>query len=233
MNKYAFFVEGQTERIFLEKFIAEYFTFPAAVSESKKIVGDNIVSIRINSHSKNTGLYFLIYDVGNDERVATQMIEKVRNMVETQNYKMIFGLRDLYPNPRNKKSEIVKQINNEFEKTGFMNNLKIVIAVMEIESWFLSDCDVFSKINNVLTTDNIFAQLELNLQDSNPEDFDKPSNIIDKILRLIGDRYEKTESDSYKIISRLDFCKLCLDENVLTKVHSLKYLLDSLNLAIN
>jgi hypothetical protein len=233
VKKYAYFVEGQTERIFLEHFLTSYLTYPTAISDSKKIIGDNIVTIRSNSILEETEYYFLVYDVSSDERVASKMIENAKNMIENQNYEMIFGLRDLYPSARDKKCQIVNKIKGEFKKTGLGDKLKLILAIMEIETWLLSDKEVFRRINETLTIDYIDDQLGIDLSNGNPEDFDKPSSIIAKIFGLVGDRYEKTEDDCYKIISRIDFCNLCFSEDILSKVLSLKYFLEKLNEAIN
>ena len=233
MKKYAYFVEGQTERIFLEHFLTSYFTYPTAVADSKKMIGDNIITIRTNNILDETDYYFLIYDVGNDERVSSKMMENAKNMVENQNYDRIFGLRDLYPSEKSKKYQLINKTKEEFKKTRHGDKLKLIFAIMEIEAWFLADADVFSKINGTLTIDYIRDQIGIDLSNNNPEDLNKPSSVIDKIFKLVGGKYDKSTDDCYNVISRLDFCNLCFSEDILKQVSSLNYFLDKLNEAIS
>jgi hypothetical protein len=232
MRKFAFFVEGQTERIFLEHFISSYFTYPIAISDSKKIIGDRIITIRSNSTLEKTEYYFLLYDVGNDAGVISRILEYAKNMIENQKFEKIFGLRDLYPFERDKKCPMVNKIKEEFQKTGVDDKLKLILAIMEIESWLLSDSEVFSRINSTLTTDYIKNHLGIDLVKDNPEYMNKPSSTINRIFNLVGSGYDKTEADSYKIISRIDFCNLCFSDDILAKVSSIKYFLEKLNEAI-
>ena len=43
----------------------------------------------------------------------------------------------------------------EFDKHSFANKLKLILAIMETEAWFLADFNLFSRINPQLTHEYI------------------------------------------------------------------------------
>jgi predicted ATP-dependent endonuclease of OLD family len=67
MLKIAFFVEGQSERIFLESFIGEYLAPTDRILRSFQIVGEKLRTITKGINYETPSYYFVIYDVGCDE----------------------------------------------------------------------------------------------------------------------------------------------------------------------
>ncbi|MBF0338047.1 MAG: DUF4276 family protein [Nitrospirae bacterium] len=215
MIKIAFFVEGQTERIFVEKFLDEYITRNKYELSVQKNIGNNKSAQKIferkNPYAK---FYVLIHEVGNDEKVNITIREKAETMIKNHNYSYIIGLRDLYnpryPDPHRRKQEIRDKLINAFYKPfdecNYKDKIKYILAIMEIEAWFLLDKDFFVKM-----TDNP-PEVTRILDKENTEDYERPAKVIERLYRFSDKEYGKHKDDSYKIIYHLDYNFLCSDE---------------------
>nr|CBL42931.1 conserved hypothetical protein [Candidatus Magnetobacterium bavaricum] len=213
MIKIAFFVEGQTERIFVEKFLDEYITLNKCELIVKKNIGNN-KSAKMVFEKKNpyAEFYVLIHEVGNDEKVNITIRENAKDMIKKSGYSYIIGLRDLYnpryPDPHRRKQEIRDKLINAFYKPfdECKDKIKYILAIMEIEAWFLLDKDFFTTM-----TDNSQEVTRI-LDKKNTEDYERPAKVIEKIYRLSGKEYNKHEDDSYNITYNLDYNFLCSGE---------------------
>ena len=63
---------------------------------------------------------------------------------------------------------------------------------------------------------------------NNPESYRHPSEIINKIYKLIGMKYKKKEKQTFNIVNNIDFEFLCSDE-IIEKMTSWKYFLDCID----
>ena len=231
MIKVSIFVEGQTERIFIERLLREYLTSTKLKTISYRLIGDSITKILETGNSFDPEFYILIFDVGCGERVVSAMIERAESMISVQGYRFLFALRDLYPVSIANKDKFIEDIKKLFSKFNFADRLKLILSIKEIEAWFLGDYSLFSRIDSSLTACCIQNRLGYDLINDNPEDYDSPSGIIDKILQLIGQRYKKKEKDTYKVVHRIDYNFLCLDAT--NKIKSLSYFLECVNGSIS
>jgi len=229
MIKISIFVEGQTERIFLEKFLEEYFNPAEFVVESCRLIGNKISVIRTRKIYSGIQVYFLIYDVGNDERVASALLERAENMINNKGYNHLLALRDLYPKHIQEKNRVVNAMQREFNKYSYSNKLKLILAIMEIEAWFLADYNLFSRMNSQLTPEYIQEETSYDLVNDNPESYYHPSKVVDDIYKLIGQRYKKRKKQSYKITHNIDYNFLFLDVAESGKISSFFYFLECIN----
>lgn len=230
MNKTAIFVEGQTEQIFIKELLHQIFGYQSIVISDDKIRGKNIVvSLKSNEESADHLHYeFLLINVGNDERVTSAVIENAANMIR-MGYRKILGLRDLYPNNRAQESAIKESIDKIIQGNPHADKLKIFLAIMETEAWFLSDPNLFQKINDQLTVEYIQSELNFNLEDADPQvAFDHPAKIINDIYQLVNLKYRKREGDCYKIAKKIDYDYLYLDARELDKISSFFQFADEL-----
>ena len=218
MKKIAFFVEGQTERIFLEYFIEQYLSTTDKMLDSYKIKGESLITISKGIEYPDPSYYFLIYDVGNDEKVASAITEFAASMIEDKNFDAIVGLRDLHPKPKTDYTIIKEAFIELFETVSYSDKVHLVISIMQIEAWLLGDFNLFRLIDNELSVSTINSRLNIDLINDNIEDYNNPSTIIDRIFRIINKSYSKHESEVHTICSRIDFCYLCFDENYYRRV---------------
>lgn len=225
MIKISFFVEGQTERIFLEKFLNEYLTTAKIIIESHKFIGDRILTIRARKPNSNTQVYILIYEVACGDRVVDALLEKAENMISNQGYNQLLALKDLYPIPFNKKSLTINAILKEFNKSHFADKLKLILAIMEIEAWFLTDYNLFKKISPSLTPEFIKEKTGLDLINDDPEiTYHHPSETVSTILSLNKRKYKKKEKQIYNMVHNINYEFLCCG-GVSNKIKSFFYFL--------
>lgn len=231
MIKIGIFVEGQTERIFVVKFLSEYLgehNFSRTEIENLGSKGTKILTERSFPHAN---YYFLLFDTTGDGNVVPAVVERADNMINNQDFKYILALQDLYERPRNKKKYVINQFNQLTTKFSFQNRLKLILAIMEIEAWFLADYQLFNKINSIATPELINEKLGIDLINSNPESYSHPSEVINKIYNLIGMKYKKREKQTFNIVNNIDFELLCSDE-ILEKVNSWKYFISCIDESI-
>ena len=234
MIKIAFFVEGQTERIFIEKLLSEYLTYSKYAIESVKLLGEKSVKITTKSNfSPKIKYNILIYDVGGDEKAVSALLERAEKMINQFKYYRLFALRDLHPKKRENKKKIINLVNYEFNKKPFRNHLRFILAIMEIESWFLADYNLFYRTNNILRPNYIKNKLHIDLIKDDPELYESPAVKVGKILSLVGIKYKKREKQSYNICYNIDYAFLCFGEEIENKISSFKYLIKCINESLN
>ncbi|MCK4799045.1 MAG: DUF4276 family protein [Spirochaetes bacterium] len=230
MKKIAIFVEGQTERIFVEKLINEYLTYDDYDLESIKMLGDSTTTItKRKKIDNNIKYYFLIFDVVGDGRILSQIIERSEKLINENQYSKIIGLRDFFPHKIIDKEKVFSSIKKLIQQTSFSEYIKIIFAIMEIEAWFLAEYTLFQRIDSVLTVQYIKEKLKIDLIKVNPENIKHPSGTINKIYQLINKKYKKREKQSYQICYKIDYAKLCFDEMILNKINSFKLFIKEIN----
>jgi len=246
MRKLAIFVEGQTEQIFVENLLREIVEKNHISIEVKKISGrkkhrvsNPIVKDQVTIETR---FYVLIYDSSGD----TQVVSDIRDQCESlssNGYERIIGLRDVYCKSIADKTSLDEYIAYKLSlerglhyslSTVIMTDpipMNIVLAVMEIESWFLSEWNHFPKIDAKLTLDKIQTDLGFNPKTDNMETRLHPSSDIDKIYRLVGSSYDKNKDQINSIVSKLDYEFLYL--KLIHTVPSLGKFIGYINLFLN
>jgi len=221
MTKIAFFVEGKTERIFIEKFLDSYYTHPFFNVESYELRGGLAKIVTKSNYEDNTISYqFLIFDVGGDGRVASEIYERYDHLFNRKGFKHILGIRDLFPNTIEQMESIKFTFNKIFNNDEILQNISLIIAIMEIETWFLADFSFFRKVDPRLAPATISDRLNIDIETDNIERYRHPSKIVDRIYQIVDKRYKKRESDSYSICSHLDFDDLYLNQDKRDRISS-------------
>lgn len=207
-KKIAIFVEGQTEQLFIARLLEEIAGKKNISIDIRKFCGDrkNRESKQLDSKIlKNTPFFALLYDCGSESHVVSDIKKQHESLIQG-NYEKIIGLRDLYPKPFTHKKIIEDGIKG-FLKPLIKNSIPIsvILAIMEVEAWFLAEVKVFSKIDNRLTTDFILQNCGLDLININAEQRPDPSKDINHIYQLIGRNYDKNEEQVKDIVEYLDY----------------------------
>jgi hypothetical protein len=221
MKKVAFFVEGQTERIFIEKLLEEVFTYPKYDIESYSIVRDKASIVRGKRVDNNLDYFFLIFDVSGDGKVTSTINERANNLLNKNDYSHIFGIRDLYPEIKTSKSKIEDSIIDIFTHNNIdVSKVSLFIAVMEIEAWFLASYSHYANVNPALSIENINSNLKIKIDTDDIESYSHPAMLIDNIFNILGRRYDKHKHDAYSICSFLDYAAMYLDPNLRSRIPS-------------
>lgn len=204
----AFFVEGQTEQIFVNRLI-RYILGPKQTNIIQKRLrgGTNAPKEEITRHmslARNPDYEVLIVDCGADNRVKSEMLENLENLSENDFHYMI-GLRDLYPLPLDEYEKLYKGLQflpPRLKKTSV--KFEIVVAVREIESWFLAETTHFLKIDKKLTGEYIQKKLGFNPRLVDPITRVHPADDMNNIYQLVGQSYAKKYNQTAKIVHSLD-----------------------------
>ena len=227
MKKVAIFVEGQTEQIFVKQLIHQWYGYQNIQVAEEKIRGKSLF-LRLREIDSSYEYYFQIIDVGSDESVTSAIRDNAKDMLAT-GYAKIIGLRDLYPTPRTKKNKVLEYAQKILSEFNCPTKLKVLLAIMEIEAWFLGDPGLFQKIDKRLTPEHIKQELEYDLEHADSEiAYDHPAKVIEKIYELAGKKYGKHESDAYQIAHRLDYDYLCLEAKERQKIPSFSLFLSEI-----
>jgi len=228
-KKIACFVEGQTEQIFVERLFQEIAGHKKISIETMKWQGtkDNrrIQPLKLST-IKNAPFFVLLYDCGNDAHVVSDIRKQHQSLIK-KGYEKILGLRDLYPTPLGKKEETgIRGILKPLQRIGVP--ISVILAVMEVEAWFLAEWNYLAKIDNRLTCDFILQKCGLDLRNIiDIEQREHPSQDLDEIYRLVSRKYDKSEITTQEIINNLDYEFLYLD--LVNSVKQLKRFIDEID----
>lgn len=224
MRRIAFFVEGQTEQIFINRLIKEVFGYKQINIIQKQFRGGSNIPkqeiVRNSSFSRNPKYEVLIFDCGSDNRVKSEILDNISNLRQ-RGYEMIIGVRDLYPIPIDDLEKLEKGLR-------FLPNklradapyFDIVIAIHEIEAWFMAETNHFKRIDKRLTGRFIKDRLGFDPYVINSESRVHPAKDLDNIYRLVGKSYTKKYNATVRVVNKLDFNRLR---------HQVRYDVGSLN----
>ena len=100
---------------------------------------------------------------------------------------------------------------------GDGENTCIIVAVDEIEAWFLAECLHFECIHSTLTNVFIVNNMELNPCIDDMTLITNPAKTLNDIYKLVGKTYNKKKSQIDRTVKCLDYANLYLNvkDNVL------------------
>lgn len=209
MDRIAFFVEGQTEQIFLNRLIREILgTQHTNIIQKQGRGGVNMPKQQITrslSLSRRPHYEVLIFDCGSDNRVKSEIMENIRNLRDS-GYSMIVGLRDLYPIPIDDLDKLergLKYLPKHLKKEEEF--FDIVIAIHEIEAWFLSEVNHLRKVDKRLTGPFIKKYLGFDPYSDDCQNRVHPAKDLGDIYRLVGKSYTKRYWQVQKLVNYLDY----------------------------
>lgn len=208
MRRIAFFVEGQTEQIFMNRLVREILDTDCTNIILKQYRGGaNVPKREINitrSFVLNPRYEVLISDCGSDNRVKSEMLEQIVSLM-TNGYELVVGMRDLYPMSLEELPKLERGLRffpKSFEKES--KYMDIIVAIREVETWFIGEYTHFKKIDKRLTGHLIQKRLGFNPSTVNPEIIEHPAKTLDDIYRLVGKSYVKRRWQVQRIVKKLD-----------------------------
>lgn len=228
MKRIAFFVEGQTEQIFINRLVKEILGRQNINIIQKQFRGGTNIPkqeiVRNLSFSRNPTYEVMIFDCGSDNRVKSEILDNIRNLRE-KGYEMIVGVRDLYPIPIDDLEKLEKGLCFlPYKLKNEAAHFDVIVAVHEIEAWFLGETYHLKKIDKKLTGRFIKDRLGFNPYAIDPESRVHPAKDLDDIYRLVGKSYTKKYNTTTRVVNKLDFNNIR---------HNLRYEVNSLNKLIS
>jgi hypothetical protein len=73
--------------------------------------------------------YILVFDLGGDGNVVSAIKERAEKMINRAEYSCLIALRDLYPNSRGEKKDVIGAFKRMFNKYSYSSKLRLILAV--------------------------------------------------------------------------------------------------------
>ena len=215
MRKVAIFTEGQTELIFVREFLFRLVDPSKLSLECWELLNHNLSYVPFPHSPPSPEVHFFIVDAHGDKGVLSAIREREKDLIQKGGYEKIIGLRDMYSEEYKKLSpmvindsitqKLIQSYNLTIQNMTYSAKIKLYLAIMEIEAWFLSMYNIFARIDSLLTVGHIEEKLGFDLTRIDPQkEFFKPSKQVQNIFMLFGSRYDKKKDDVEKITSKME-----------------------------
>lgn len=238
MKKIAFFVEGHTEADFVKAYLKEITSKRGLITVKEFKGGKTSLRVYTQTYRDNAGSDYVvdIYVSGADNRVNSDILDNLSSLA-TSGFSAVVGLRDL----RGQKTDGsmfaladlpgVERANIRIF-TGAIPHVHSVIAVMEIETWFMAETNHYQKIDTsldqTLITSNV-ASLGVNPYTDDLTQVAQPAETLNDIYHLAGKAYDKTAVRRQRTINALDYANLYVNvPSRLVKFDEFAKIVDSL-----
>jgi hypothetical protein len=212
MKKVAIFVEGETEQLFTSELIKTIFTDKTIAIEVNQFSGKmglrKTINIRTADIDENTSFFFRIYDChggGENSTVKSDILEQQKEL-RVQAFSQIIGIRDVYP-----MLDAIKLKRNL--KDGLPNAIpvNIILAVQEIEAWFIAEETHYERISVLLTSEIVNSVCGIDISKETTEAIPHPAEMLHYIYKKAGLAYHKEPKQRRRTINALNFHNLYLN----------------------
>lgn len=213
MKKIAVFAEGLGEQIFVRTLLQCLIPLDQLSFACYRLLGNSSQEVPYRYAAEQPQVYFEIYNVGNDEKVLTAILDRI-NWLLSRGFVKVIGLRDMYSDSYRKRASLIDNrtiqkyidtTNSEIDKRHHSEYIHFHFSIMELEAWWLAMYDLFPKIDERLTIEFIRSRLGYNLATINPEtEFFHPAQDLKEILALVGLDYDKHRGDVEGIVKWID-----------------------------
>ncbi len=208
IKRVAIFVEGLTEQEFVIRLLSE-------LAGKKNIEFDIYKQSRgylswseLRSDAPSPIVHIMIANCSNDEQVKSQIMERYDSL-KSAGYSLIIGLRDVYPFCK-KEIPCLKKgllLGLPADKTI---PIKIHLAIMEIEAWFIEEKKHFVRIDINITSDKIIAN-GFDYNEIFAHELPKPAETLGEIYQSVGKGYTKRMRSIQRTIDALSYDELYLE----------------------
>lgn len=214
-GKLAVFVEGLTERIFVERLLREIAGHNKIEIQHSETAGrapgrERFVQ-RIIARAKETGApyYALLIQSGVDERVVSDLRDNYTSLVDA-GYDDIIAIRDVYPNRREDIENMERAIKEMLPSAPV--DPAVILAVMETEAWFWAEHTHFERIDPRLSYDRLQEEFSFDPREIDPEEtLAHPAAELGRAYGLVGQKYRKHQNEIERTVYCLDFDRMYLE----------------------
>lgn len=228
MTALAVFVEGQTELIFVEQLLFKMMGYQHLRVVLEFQHGDNFHQLGVRGAPEEDARHtVLLSNCASDGKVLPAIEERALLLRNAQ-YDRVLGLRDIHPEPSAELEEIYELTNERLAALPLP--CEMIIAVREVEAWFIADHAHFPKVDATLTAAFILERLGIDVETQDVEAIPHPTGQLQDIYGLIARRYDKTIHDVNSLVNVLNYDYLYLEAP--QKVSSLKKFVDALDGAL-
>jgi hypothetical protein len=194
MNKMAIFVEGYSELLFADKLVQEIANRNSVQIGWRQVRGGTTTrrtSREIKAAGPNAGQehFVLILDCGGETAVKSRMLQEYANLASA-GYSRIVCLRDVRPTFTHATIPLLEASLPKYVKTKPIQ-VSFILAIMEIEAWFLSEHTHFARIDPNITPARILAALGFDPEREDMQQRLMPALDIQNVYSLEGKSYTK------------------------------------------
>jgi hypothetical protein len=226
----AIFVEGQTERIFLEKLIRELAGNRNVHIDAIQGFGGSTKFNRewkeIHAHRPEpaTEYYVLLHESANGDRVLSDIRDQYQTLVN-QGFRRIIGVRDVYPEPA-ADLPVIRADFQAFVPAGPVVPV-LILCVMEVEAWFVAEHTHFQRMHPSLTPAVVSAGRGYDPATHDVTQIPHPSADLRLIYQTADLAYNKSRRHAERTVNELSYEETYL--NVAPRVGDLNNLISQLD----
>lgn len=204
MRKLAVFVEGYTEFYFVHRLINEIAGYGKVRFELTQHIGGRLVNLKTEGAPDDIAeMSVMLCNCCGDGKVKSAILERAP-LLKNQGYETVIGLKDLYPMQLHELGKVEAGVASNLSFPGL--EIRIFIAVAEIEAWFLNEYSHYERLNPALTRQVISSQAGFDPVTSSAElEIRHPAGKLKFIYALAGETYDKKQSGMHRMLSLLDF----------------------------
>lgn len=239
MKKIAFFVEGPTEAFFIKRLLAELVTqqrirFIEYDLKGGSFGNPRVINILAEDVKNPWQKYQInIYTCNADNRVNQDVRENLSTL-QREGFTQVIALKDLRGDYEGIDGLQHSYVPSDYKNQKNIHNLIFqnspipvtsIIAVMEIETWFLSETTHYERINPKLTQALITSnqkKIGVNPFVDDMEQVLEPAELLNDIYQLVKLNYSKKKAVRERTINKLDMAEIYF--HLPCKIASLKEL---------
>ena len=226
MKKLAIFVEGYTELLFIDALLTEIAGSKSILIEHRKIRGGatvkrSMAQIKAATAVTNESYFVMIFDCGGDEAVKSRIQEEHERLTNT-NYSQIIGLRDVRPTFAHGDLPRLELGLRTRIRTALIP-VDFILAVLEVEAWFLAEFNHYPIVHPAITTLAINARLGFDPSTDDMSLRNNPADDLNNCYQIGGQNYVK--GTPQPTIGALDYAYVYLEMQ-----HRIPYLARLINL---
>ena len=211
-KRLAIYVEGQTEQVFIERLISEIAGAHNVRFSKTSYAESRIIKLDQIAGSAEEKFFVLLYDCQGESNVKSKVLEDHGKLAKN-GYQLIIGLRDLHPKPLADLSGVKRFLSYGVPTAGIP--IHILVAVAEVEAWFLQDASHYERISPKLDPNDFKAVFGFDPYTDSAESIGAPAALLHQIYRSAGKSYRKKRRHAERTVNALDIEFLWLESDAL------------------
>ena len=117
-------------------------------------------------------------------------------------YTSLIALRNVKPKAREDATKIQVSMQKSFKTDPIV--VLIILAVMEVEAWFLAEHTHYERIHADLTPSRIKQKLGFHPEQDDMQLRDSPAENLNRAYNLVDETYDKSRANAQRTINALD-----------------------------
>lgn len=198
MKKVAIFVEGFTEQQFVIKLIRSIAGKRGVTFEIQEQFCGLLQLVEMRQ-VEGAEFFVLMVNCNNDAQVKSQVISQ--HAALTRNgYSKIIGLRDVFPHGHDQLHKV-----REFLAVGLPEQgapIEIVLAILEVEAWFIDEHTHYERIDASMTLESIVAKGH-DIESTRGDAWPQPAIKLHEIYSEWGLAYKKKTNQINRTVNAL------------------------------